>query len=135
MTNLNNFGKSVFQSSTEVYKKPIVIQIGDALTEETTIDTLEGPVVAPVGYRVVTGVKGEQYPIPATAFAQYEAVEGGYAKMKVVVRAIQLSQAGQVTTPWGATLNAQIGDFLVMEDEDNMWVVEKDIFENTYVVA
>lgn len=136
MMNLNIFGQSVFSTAMEVYKKPIVIQISEPLTEETHVNSLENPnLFAPAGFRIVTGVKGEKYPLPPKDFENYEAVEGGYAKKKIIVRAVQLSQEGQVSTPWGETLHAQIGDYLVMEAEDNMWVVEKNIFEETYVIS
>jgi len=41
-----------------------------------------------------------------------------------------------ITTPWGETLSAQAGDYLVSEADqpDDMWPVEADIFESTYTI-
>jgi len=43
-------------------------------------------------------------------------------------------QTTEVKTPWGGTLTAKKGDYLVHEygNPDNQWVVAKDIFEVTY---
>jgi hypothetical protein len=39
-----------------------------------------------------------------------------------------------IITPWGETLTAQAGDYLVSEADspDDVWPVEADIFESTY---
>ena len=41
-----------------------------------------------------------------------------------------------IVTPWGETLTAQAGDYLVGEadEPDDVWPVEADIFESTYTV-
>jgi hypothetical protein len=41
-----------------------------------------------------------------------------------------------IITPWGETLTAQAGDYLVSEADtpDDAWPVEADIFESTYTI-
>jgi hypothetical protein len=41
-----------------------------------------------------------------------------------------------IITPWGETLTAQAGDYLVSEADapDDAWPVETDIFESTYTI-
>ena len=41
-----------------------------------------------------------------------------------------------ILTPWGETLTAQAGDYLVSETDrsDDAWPVEADIFESTYTI-
>jgi hypothetical protein len=41
-----------------------------------------------------------------------------------------------IITPWGETLTAQAGDYLVSEAgaPDDIWPVEADIFESTYTI-
>jgi len=41
-----------------------------------------------------------------------------------------------IVTPWGETLTAQAGDYLVSELDklDDVWPVEADIFESTYTI-
>lgn len=43
----------------------------------------------------------------------------------------------EVTTPWGAVLTAKKGDYLVSEVEkpDDRWPVDREIFENTYLIS
>lgn len=43
-------------------------------------------------------------------------------------------QTEKVKTPWGAELEAQKGDYLVSDQENptDQWVVEKEIFEDSY---
>lgn len=44
------------------------------------------------------------------------------------------TQSKVIKTPWDGELTARSGDYLVHEqdDPDDQWVVEKDIFEDTY---
>lgn len=41
-----------------------------------------------------------------------------------------------IVTPWGETLTAQAGDYLVSEidNQEDAWPVEAEIFENTYTI-
>jgi hypothetical protein len=47
-----------------------------------------------------------------------------------------LPQDIDIVTPWGETLTAQAGDYLVSELDkpDDVWPVEADIFESTYTI-
>jgi hypothetical protein len=133
MVNLNGCVKEVFATSGEVYKRPVPIKISDPLIKDTLVDTLHGPVEAPIGFRIATGIRGEEYPIPPEVFAQYQEIENNlYTKKKVVVKGKQLSFAGYVSNSWGETLNTSVGDWLIMEAENNAWVVGEAVFNETY---
>jgi hypothetical protein len=55
-------------------KKPVIIE-AEIATERLEIFTLEGVMVAQPGDYIVTGVKGERYPVkPDIFYATYEAV-------------------------------------------------------------
>ena len=57
-------------------KRPVVVEVEGPLTEVRMILTLEGMMRADVGDYVITGVKGEQYPIKPNIFAlTYEWLE------------------------------------------------------------
>ena len=57
-------------------KKPVIIEAEGPITEERTIKTLEGDMLALPGDFIITGVKGEQYPCKPDIFHEtYEAVE------------------------------------------------------------
>lgn len=134
--NLNSLGASKFESAANVYKKQIPVDISTPLTKDTIVETLEGEVNTPTGYRIVTGIKGEQYPIPNDKFQQYiRQPDGRYAKGKVIVKALEIPETGTVTTPWGAELTAKPGDYLIMESPNDMWTIDREIFEATYIVV
>lgn len=46
-------------------------------------------------------------------------------------------QTMDVTTPWGETLTAKAGDYLVSEANapDDIWPVDAEIFESTYLIT
>jgi hypothetical protein len=46
-------------------------------------------------------------------------------------------QTIEVKTPWGAELTAKSGDYLISDvnKPDDCWPVDKEIFENTYIVT
>lgn len=48
---------------------------------------------------------------------------------------IQLQETASVDTPWGATLEGKPGDYVILESIDNMWIVERDIFNDTYALC
>jgi hypothetical protein len=59
----------------KVRKRPIIVE-AEVAPERTTIHTLEGDMTAEVGDIIITGVKGERYPIKPDIFAAtYEIVE------------------------------------------------------------
>lgn len=51
----------------DAYKRPVAVRFRVA-EEPGTIDTLEGPVQHDAGFYIMTGPKGEQYPIPPERF-------------------------------------------------------------------
>lgn len=56
-------------------KKPVIIEAEQTSTQQM-IDTLEGVMVASPGDWIVTGLKGERYPVKPDIFEMtYEAVE------------------------------------------------------------
>jgi len=58
-----------------VRKKPVIV-VAEIATEKTVIHTLEGDMTAERGDIIITGVKGERYPIKPDIFAAtYEIVE------------------------------------------------------------
>ena len=122
----------------QVFKKPIPVK-AEQLTEARTVQTKEGPVEAKAGDWLMTGVKGEQWPIPPEKFAAtYEPVAGKpgfYAKKKQIVTAVTLAEPMTVKTSWGADINGKAGDWLVEATPEDRWIVEAQIFQETYAVA
>ena len=80
-------------------RRPLVFEVAFA-KEKVLIDTLEGIVRADAGDAVVTGVRGERWPVSKTRFAElYEPVsttrmseDGRYRRRAGVVRTTRLEQ-------------------------------------------
>jgi hypothetical protein len=121
----------------ETYKKanPIKYTTADAAG---TLNTLEGPVKYEAGYKIITGPKGEQYPIPAEKFAGlYDDNGDGTATPKKIMKMAKLADHdGVVNTSWGEPLNYTAGnDYIVRHGPNDYGVIKKDIFAQTYALT
>mgnify|MGYP003349337251 FL=1 len=120
----------------ETYKKPAPehYEIAD---QDGTIQTLEGPVNYKKGFYILTGPKGEQYPIPPAKFAELKDDQGnGVCVPKKIMKYAKLADHdGSVDTSWGETLHYKDGeDYIVRHGPGDYGVVKKDIFSKTYAV-
>lgn len=109
--------------------------------ERVVINTLEGPVNANAGDAIVTGIRGERWPVPAARFAGlYEPVpptrmgEGGsYRRQAVSVSTSRLRQPFSVTLVGGrGVLSGKAGDWLVRHPDGSLNIVADQIFQKTY---
>jgi len=124
------FIKGSFKTFKVPAKEPF--EIADADGE---IDTLEGPVKYQKGYYIMTGPKGEKYPIPPEKFNELKTDNGdGTASPKKIIKLAKLADHdGAVNTSWGEVLNYNKDqDYIVRHGKDNYGVVKKDIFNKTY---
>ena len=118
----------------KTYKRPAKERY-EIATEPGTIDTLEGPVKYPAGYYIMTGPKGEQYPITPEKFAELKDDLGnGVCTPKKIIKMAKLADhAGSVDTSWGEKLQYNTGeDVIVRHGSNDYGVVKKDIFAQTY---
>ena len=118
----------------KTYKRPAKesYEIAD---KPGTIDTLEGPVKYPAGYYIMTGPKGEQYPITPEKFADLKDDQGdGVCTPKKIVKFAKLADhSGSVDTSWGEKLHYNTDkDVIVRHGENDYGVVKRDIFAQTY---
>ena len=103
--------------------------------KDGTIETLEGPVSYKKGYYIMTGPKGEQYPIPPEKFNNLKDDLGnGIATPKKIIKTAKLADHdGKLKTSWGETLKYKSGeDYIVKHGIGDYGVVKKDIFKLTY---
>jgi hypothetical protein len=122
------------QGSFECWKVPNPVQYKTAL-DGGTIETLEGPVNYRAGFKIITGPKGEQYPVPPAKFADLYNVESSTAATpkKIVKQAKIADHDGSVPTSWGETMHYTAGnDYIVKHGANDYGVVKKDIFAQTY---
>lgn len=123
------------QGAFKTYKKPNPEKY-EIAQEDGTIQTLEGPVNYKQGYYILTGPKGEQYPIPPAKFAELkdDAGDGVCYPKKIIKMAKLADHDGSVATSWGETLNyTASSDYIVRHGANDYGVVKKDIFEKTYI--
>ena len=100
-----------------------------------TIETLEGPVKYEAGYYVVTGPKGEQYPMAPETFRKLKQDNGdGTATPIAIPKVAKIADhSGIVNTSWGEPLHYTPGeDIIVRHGPNDYGVVKKDIFAQTY---
>jgi hypothetical protein len=118
----------------KAYKRPNKERY-EIAQEPGTINTLEGPVKYPAGYYIMTGPKGEQYPISPKKFKNLkdDLGNGVCTPKKIVKLAKMADHAGSVDTSWGERLYYSPGeDIIVRHGENDYGVVKKDIFAQTY---
>jgi len=118
----------------KTYKRPAKERY-EIATEPGTINTLEGPVKYPAGYYIMTGPKGEQYPITPEKFAELKDDLGdGVCTPKKIIKVAKLADhSGSVDTSWGEKLYYNTGeDVIVRHGTNDYGVVKKDIFAQTY---
>ena len=121
--------------SFETYKKANPVKYQTAETSGS-LKTLEGPVKYEVGYKIITGPKGEQYPIPPEKFSGlYDDNGDGTATPKKIIKLAKLADHdGVVNTSWGEPLNYTANnDYIVKHGPNDYGVVKKDIFPQTYI--
>lgn len=121
------------KGSFETYKHPTPIHYKTAIASGT-VDTLEGPVDYQAGHKIITGPKGEKYPVSAQKFAEYydDNKDGTATPKKIFKQAKLADHDGVVHASWG-DLNYKAGeDYIVRHGHNDYGVVKKDIFAQTY---
>lgn len=122
------------QDSFETYKKPAQEKY-EIAQQDGQLQTLEGPVNYKKGYYILTGPKGEQYPIPPEKFRELKDDLGnGICTPKKIMKIAKLADHdGSVKTSWGETLNyTQGNDYIVRHGSGDYGVIKADIFKQTY---
>jgi hypothetical protein len=122
------------QGSFKTFKKPAQEKY-EIAQEPGTIQTLEGPVNYDTGFYIMTGPKGEQYPITPERFKELKDDQGnGVCTPKKIVKLAKLADHdGSVPTSWGETMHYTAGnDYIVRHGANDYGVVKKDIFAQTY---
>jgi hypothetical protein len=123
-----------------VSKKPIPVR-AEFATADGVCETLEGPVRFQAGDAIVTGPKGERWPIGRDAFSStYEPVpptrageNGNYRKAPSLSFALRLDRARDVPVGWqNDPLHGRPGDWLLQYADGSCGVVRDEIFRHSY---
>jgi hypothetical protein len=120
------------ESTFMAFKPPVPVP-HETATQAGTIETLEGPVRYEAGHKIMTGPKGERYPIAPEKFEKlYDVDEKGTATPKKVIKQVRpADHSGVLKTSWGE-LSYKPGDLVVRHGEGDYGVVAPDIFAKTY---
>jgi hypothetical protein len=121
------------QGSFDTFKKPAKEQYQIA-QQSGTVETLEGPVKYEEGHYIMTGPKGEQYPITAEKFATLKDDLGnGVCRPKRIMKIAKLADHdGVIHTSWGNLSYTAGNDYIVRHGSNDYGAVKKDIFMQTY---
>ena len=126
-----------------VRKRPIPVRVAFAAADGVC-ETMEGPVHYRRGDAVLTGSRGESWPVARGSFLDsYEPVAGGvagkdgcYRKLPVPVLALRLERSMAVPVGWqNDPLHARPGDWLLHYADGSYGVVNDAIFRETYEPA
>lgn len=121
--------------SFEAFKIPDKIEHYKIAEKPGVIQTLEGPVEYPAGFYIMTGPKGEQYPISPETFKKNkdDLGDGKCQPKKIIKMAKVADHSGTVDTSWGQKLqyNPNV-DIIVRHGPGDYGVVKSEIFQQTY---
>ncbi|HUB13406.1 MAG TPA: PGDYG domain-containing protein [Acetobacteraceae bacterium] len=127
----------------QVRKRPLPVQVTFA-SADGICATLEGPVRYRRGDAILTGTRGELWPVTrGSFFDSYEAMpptspgqDGTYRKRPAPVLALRLERALAVPVGWqDDLLQARRGDWLLHYADGSHGVVSDRIFRDTYEPA
>lgn len=123
------------KGSFQTYKKPAVEQY-EVAQEPGTVQTLEGPVRYDTGHYIMTGPKGEKYPISPEKFAQLKDDNGiGTCSPKKIMKVAKLADHdGVLHTSWGDLSYSNGNDYIVNHGSGDYGAVKADIFKQTYSI-
>jgi len=121
------------QGGFDTFKKPAQEKY-EVAQQAGTVQTLEGPVQYAAGHYIMTGPKGEQYPITAEKFNTLKDDQGnGIAVPKKIIKTAKLADHdGVIHTSWGDLAYTAGNDYIVRHGTGDYGAVKKDIFAQTY---
>ena len=123
------------QGAFQTYKKAAPIKY-TVPGQPGTVQTLEGPVNHSAQARIITGPKGEQYPVEPAKFAElYDDNGNGVATPKKIPKLAKLADHnGVLHTSWGDLQYTAGNDYIVRHGANDYGAVKKDIFAQTYAL-
>jgi hypothetical protein len=129
------------ETETDVFivmKKPIPLKVEFA-EHDGICSTKEGKVVYKQGDAILTGTRGEQWPVQREKFEEiYQVVDAGkklYAKKSIYALGKEMGESFSVKVFWNNnSLIGKPGDWLIQYEHGSFGVVDKEIFEETYEI-
>lgn len=121
------------EGTFETFKKP-AIEKYELTTSSGIVETLEGKVNYNAGHYIMTGPKGEKYPISPEKFKTLKDDHGnGTCSPKKILKKAKLADHdGVLHTKWGDLAYTTNNDYIVRHGDGDYGAVKKDIFTITY---
>jgi hypothetical protein len=125
------------------HKRRLPVQVRFAVQPEV-IRSAEGNVPAQMGDAIITGVLGEQWPVPRERFeSRYEPLaplvcgqDGAYLCKPTQVLALRMESHFEVLLSDGVSrLSGAPGDWLMAFDDGGLGIIDDAIFRMTYEFA
>jgi hypothetical protein len=118
------------------YKRPASVCY-EVAASEGVVETLEGPMRYPAGACIMTGPKGERYPITRSKFDElYDDHSMGTATPKKIFKSARLADHnGVIHTSWGDLTYSCGNDYIVRHGNNDYGVVKIEIFRETYEIT
>jgi hypothetical protein len=126
-----------------VYKRPIPVPVRFA-TADGVCDTPEGAVRFRAGDAILTGVRGERWPVRRDEFlSTYEPIaptrsgsDGSYRKVLAIAHALRLDEPCAVSVNWqDSALQGRPGNWLLQYADGSYGVIQDAIFRESYLPA
>ncbi len=126
-----------------VCKKPIPVR-AEFAAADGVCETLEGPVRFKAGDPILTGTRGERWPVGRDTFrSSYEPVpptrageNGDYRKTPSLSLALRLDRPCDVPVGWqNDPLHGRAGDWLLQYADGSYGVIQDHIFRASYAPA
>lgn len=128
------------RSLTYIARRKPVRLIARKVEREQTVETWEGPRQAHPGDYVMTGIKGEHWPVPASQFGDlYEIedkMENGDLHVRKRVMELPVFQTYRVLDfeARGENFHAGVGYFIIRHPDNNMYPCEPLVFFKTFEI-
>tara|TARA_R110000868_G_scaffold54509_4_gene170256 strand:- start:17681 stop:18145 length:465 start_codon:yes stop_codon:yes gene_type:complete len=120
-------------STFKTYKKANPIRY-EKTTNSGSVQTLEGPVNYQAGHYIITGPKGEKYPVSPDKFnTLYDDNGDSTATPKKIIKQARLADHdGTLHTSWGDLAYEKGKHYIVKHGPGDYGSVQSDIFDQTY---
>jgi len=126
-----------------VCKKPLAVR-AEFAAADGTCETLEGPVRYRAGDAILSGTRGERWPVDRATFrANYQPVpptrageDGDYRKAPSLTFALRLDRPRDVPVGWQKDpLHGRAGDWLLQYSDGEYGIIREEIFRESYAPA
>ena len=142
---IRNNGKDIPCEFICFCKKISLIHVCE-LQEDMVINSMEGSHQFDKGDFIATNLQDHQMGITTKSWGikrqtflnTYEPVMDSpnlYKKKPIIVKAYRLLKDSEIVSSEGEIFDGKNGDLLIVESENNMWVIKEEVWKETYQIV